>query len=449
MFEVTTKQVLDTHEALLTVEIDAETVETAKRAAAKKLAQKINIPGFRKGAAPYQRILRYVGEPTVLQEAAENLLNDIYPQIIEKAEIAPYGPGELQDMKFSPMSFEIKVPLEPTVDLGDYRSLRKEWQEVTVSDEELHTILEQIREEHAVLEPVERPAALGDEVNMDVHGWQDEEVVIAEHDVNVHLDTSHPFISAEFIEALVGMSADETKKFPLTLPDDLDDEDLRGATVQIEVVVNQVYTRALPDLDDALASTVGAFEMLEDLKADIRQRMSDYRRQQAREEYHNALLRELVQQAQIHYPPVMVQDTVDDLIKETEERIQHERKISLEDALHLQGQTLEWLRGQMLPRAEMRIKNSLALSEFARQEQITVSDDEVVQNFNAFMAANGIEETAALDNLQLDSPLGKKLLGGMLEQKTLDRLAQIGRGEYVAPPDAATPDAETPPADVA
>ncbi|HNT78265.1 MAG TPA: trigger factor [Anaerolineae bacterium] len=433
MFEVTGKQILDTHEAVLAVEIDPETVETAKRAAAKTLAQKINIPGFRKGAAPYQRIVRYVGEQALLQEAADQLINDIYPQIIEKAAINPYGPGELQDLKLAPMSFEIKVPLEPTVTLGDYRSLRKEWQEVGVSDEEVAAILEQFREEHAVLEPVDRPADMGDEVNLNVHGAQDDELIIDEHDIAVQLDVKRPFLSLEFVQALVGMSAQEKKELTLTLPEDMEEEDLRGATVDLEVTVNQVYTRALPELDDALASTVGAFETLEDLKADIRQRMGDYKQHQARETYRNALIQELIEHAQIQYPQALVQDTLDDLVKETEERIKRENKISLEDVLRLQGQTMEWFRTQMLPRAETRIKNSLVLSEFARREQITADEDEVVHKFNEIMTANGLEDPTISDNVKIDSPLGQHLFSTVLEEKTLERLEQIARGEYVAP----------------
>jgi len=459
VFEVTSKQVLDTHEAVIAVKIDPETVETAKRTAAKTLAQKINIPGFRKGAAPYQRIVRYVGESAVLQEAADQLLNDIYPQIIEKAEIKPYGPGELQDLKLTPMTFEIKVPLEPTVILGDYRSLRREWQDVAVDDEEIRGILEQFREEHAILEPVDRVADMGDEVNLNLHGLQNGEMVIDEHDFSVELDATQPFLSLEFIQALVGMGANDKKEFALTIPEDSDEEDLRGATVDIEVTVNQVYTRTLPELDDALASTVGAFETLEDLKADIRHRMGDYKQHQARTAYQDALIKDMVQQAQVRYPQILVEETLDDLVKETEERIMRESKISLEDVLRLQGQTMEWFRGQMLPRAETRLQNSLVLSEFARQEKITVSDEEIVQHFNAIMAANGVEESAALDDIKIDSPLGQNMASTVLEHKTLERLEQIARGEYVepaaaepvaeAPAEDGAPDVDAPTADVA
>jgi len=339
-----TKEVLETHEALLSVEIETKAIENAKRQAARTIAREVHIPGFRKGHVPYNRVVRYVGEAHLTQEAADLILKDIYLQIIEKADVKPYGPGELQDMEIDPMTFKIKVPLEPSADLGDYRNLRHEWAEVEIDDEELANTLEQIREEHAMLKPVERPAAMGDEVHIDIVGTHNDEVIVEEEDIEVQLDVARPFFSAGFIEAVVGLSKDEKKTFILTAPEDFAEEDLRGVEITFEVEVVHIYERQLPELDDALASTVGAFETLDELKTTIRKHMTEYKSNQAQDSYHSAMLSALIEQAELHYPPAMVEDTLDDMIQENEDRLEEEHQISLEDALRLDGHTLEQFR---------------------------------------------------------------------------------------------------------
>jgi hypothetical protein len=169
---------------------------------------------------------------------------------------------------------------------------------------------------------------------------------------------------------------------------------------------------------------------LEDLKADIRHRMGDYKQHQARTAYQDALIKDMVQQAQVRYPQILVEETLDDLVKETEERIMRESKISLEDVLRLQGQTMEWFRGQMLPRAETRLQNSLVLSEFARQEKITVQLRRIVQHF-MLHAANGVEESAALDDIKMIR-LGTDMAIPVLEHKTLNGWSR-SPGGYVEP----------------
>ncbi len=432
MFEVK-KEVLDTHEALLTVEIEEPTVKDSMQKAAQKISREVLVPGFRQGKAPYNKVVRYVGENAVRQEAADLLIQDLYTQIIEKAEIAPYSSGELADMQLEPLVIKIRVPLEPTVDLGEYQNLRHEWQSATVNDEEMDGILQQIREEHAVLDAAERPAQVSDEVHIDVVGTVGgEEVVIKEADVEVILNPDTPFLAPGFIESLVGMSANEEKTFKLTLPEDLENESLRGVEVDFEVTVGEVYARQLPDLDDALASTVGAFETLDALKADIHTRFIAHKEQTAANTYQNAMLGKLVQHATIHYPPIMLDEALDDIVEETGEHLEHDHQMSLEDALRLEGRAMDSFREQMHPQADERVRRTLVLREFANRENIEVSDDELVEEYSQILVSAGMENSEVAGNLQLDSDLGQRLRNSLTVQKIMERLVQIGRGEAEA-----------------
>ncbi|MEJ5309483.1 MAG: trigger factor [Anaerolineae bacterium] len=428
MFEIK-KEVLATHEAILNVEIEASAVKEAMQKTARVLSQKYNIPGFRKGKAPYAKVVQYVGEGALLQQAADAMLEEIYPQILEQAGVEPYGPGELQKIEPDPLTFTIRVPLAPETVLGDYRNLSLDWQGVSVKDEEVDAVLEQIREEHAMLEALDRPAEYGDEVHINVLGTVDGEVIVEEDDIEVVLKEDAVFVAPGFVEALVGMSTDEEKSFTVVFPETFGEEDLRGEEGNFKVKVVGVYERVLPNLDDALASTVGPFETLEDLKQDIRTRMLESKERQAQELYRDDLISILVAQSDVRYPPAMVEAALDDLIKDMDKRVRRDQRMSLEDAMKLQGVTMEQLRQQMRPQAEMNLKRSLVLGKFAEAQGITVSDDEVVQEYHNFLTAMGQAHRIDSAPLTLDSPLAYNLRLGLLSRKTLEHLEKIGRGE--------------------
>ncbi|MGC9469151.1 MAG: trigger factor, partial [Anaerolineae bacterium] len=429
MFEVS-KEILDSHEALLEIVFEDEVVEEAKRQAAREIAREVEIPGFRKGRAPYAKVSQVVGEPAILQEAAEHLLNEHYAEFLEEADVSPYGAGEFVDMDTSPLTFRIKVPLEPTVDLGDYRDLREEWVPPTVSEEEVDQVLEQVREEHAVLEPVDRPAELGDEILVDVQATVDGDVIVDEEDIEAVLSEERPFLSVEFVQALIGISVDEERTFTATLPETIEEPSLRGVEAEFTVKTKQIYERRLPELDDALASTVGSFETLEELVEDIRERILSSKREQAETAYRSQLVDKLVEEAEIAYPPQIIEDTLDDMIEEARNRLRRQQgQMSLEDALRLEGRTVEQLREEMRPQAERRVARSLVLHEFAEQEDIEVSDDEVVQEYSDLLDQMGLGGRMPEAEVDVDSKLGRDLQSNVLGRKVMSRLARLGRGE--------------------
>ncbi len=136
--------ILDDQQARLTVEIESDRLEEAKRQAANKLAKRVKIPGFRPGKAPYPVVLRTIGESAILEEALEILVDRVYPEIIKESEIKPYGPGRLEKISETtdPLTITFLVPLDAEVVLGDYKSIRKEYQPEPVSDDEIEESLE-------------------------------------------------------------------------------------------------------------------------------------------------------------------------------------------------------------------------------------------------------------------------------------------------------------------
>ena len=129
---------LDNHVARLTVEVESQQLEKAKKQAARKLAKRVNIPGFRRGKAPYRVLVSYVGEAPIVEEAVETLGNDVFRKALDESEIEPYTIGELEDFKLDPQpTFVFTVPMQPTVEMNDYLSVRADYEMPDVTDEDV------------------------------------------------------------------------------------------------------------------------------------------------------------------------------------------------------------------------------------------------------------------------------------------------------------------------
>jgi len=429
------KEILDTHEARLTVTIADKMQQEGLQKAAKKIAEQVNIPGFRKGKAPYAIVLRQVGEKALQQEAAEIILDEIYPQLIDQEQIEPYGPGQLEAMELTPLVYKIRIPLEPVVDLGDYKSLRREWTEPTVAPEEMQRSLEQIQDRQAVLEPVERPVEMGDQIECEeLHGWIEEDgekkEFVHEHDFTVVLKDKNPFISADFIQALVGLTKGEEKMFRQILPSDMGEE-LNGKEATFEVKVAEIYARTVPDLDDALASTVGPYETLDQLKEEVSKRLKQYKLEQYKNDYDQALVEALVAQATIVYPPLVLEEETDTMMEQLDQRYKEDYHISLDDFARFQKKTRDQIREELTPRAEERIKQRLVLRQLAKEEAIKIETSDISTEFQLFLQSLGMDDpTAAMQNIpDKDPQFLQELQGRAFGRKVFERLEQIARGE--------------------
>ncbi|MBN1920993.1 MAG: trigger factor [Anaerolineae bacterium] len=380
------KEVLENCEALITIEIEEAAVQTAMQKAARNIARENPFPGFRKGKVPYNMVVSRVGLPVLRREAAELLLEEIYPDVLKQAEIDPVGQGSLEDIKLEPLVLKLRVPTSPVVELGEYADLRLDMEAHEVTDEELQTALEHLRDENVTPQPVSRPAALGDSVTLEhVEAKADGEVFIHEHGVTLVLDPEDRNIVPGLVECLVGLSAGEEKLFHLTLPEDFSEPTLRNADAEFVVHVQSVGEMVKPALDDAFASVVGNFETLDALKADLRKRMEAYKHEQAHEAYHEALLTELLNRATVKFPDVLLSEEMDDLARSFKTRIPEQLRMPWEDFLRLQGMTEEQFRESLRPRASKRLTETLVLEEFARREEITVSEEELRDYYNKLL----------------------------------------------------------------
>lgn len=362
--KVTTEN-LGNCEVLIKVEFDEAEKAEALKEAAQIISQEINIPGFRKGKAPYDVVRRMVGDRMIYNVAFENLSGKIYPKLISDLNLEPVAPGQVQEFSVEPFSITFKVPLKPVVDLGDYRSLRIKRKETGVSEEEIERVLRDLQEEKATWISVERSAAQGDLIVADVT-FKSGDREDRRENVALYLDPETEPIKG-LSQNLEGLAPGEEKTFAL--------EGNEGE-IFFQVKVHEVKEKLLPPLDDEFARSLGDFNSLSELREQIRADLMARRARLDREEAFAEALETLVNNAKVEIPSLLVEEKVEEILQE-EDKAWRKRGLSLESYLKMQGKTLEEYRRELFPRATERLKRALVLRKFIEAEDIKVSEKEM------------------------------------------------------------------------
>ncbi|MCS7059807.1 MAG: trigger factor [Anaerolineae bacterium] len=417
---------LDTHEARLTITVPNEMVDRARRDVARKLSKDVRIPGFRPGNAPLNLVIATVGQQAFAAELANELAGKVYSQALEQAGIDPYSAGQLEDFKSDPTQLIVRVPLEPVVDLKDYRSVRLPAPVVEVSDEEIETQLQYLREDHAIVQAVERPAQLGDMVEAVIVGTVDGNQILSDKRRTILLDPERMGIPA-LVDPLIGMSAGEHKDCTITLPDDFEEEFLRGKEVQLSIDVHRVSSRTLPEINDELAQTVGQFQTLTELREDVRRRLLERKQRQADQEYAAQVLDAFTNLSTISYPPAFIEDRLADALADFKEDVKRSDGLPFEEWLKLENKTEEQVKEELRPQTEARARRGLVMREFARAEKIAVSDTEIAAEVERQMQVFGVDNKQIRRFLQ-DKQRVRSLESDILSNKIMRRMVEIAKG---------------------
>lgn len=436
---------LEDHQVKLTVEVDDENLEQAKRKAAKKIAKRIKIPGFRPGKAPYQVIQRQVGDEALLEESLEILVNDNYPKIIEQADIQPYGPGNLENISsFEPLTLEFIVPLMAEIELGDYSEIRFPYELPQINDEEVEAVVEDLRHRQAVEESVDRPAEVTDHLYMSLSAkrFEDDEedeaaslieersssVIIAEEGA----DTSTEWPFDGFSRELIGMSNGDDKSLIYTFPEESEFETLQGVTADFSIKVEDVKSRTLPELDDEFAQSIGEYEDLESLQQEIRTSLEQRSEETYNSEYDDQVMDAIVDGSNIKYPPQMLNNEINEVVHQLESRLGNQG-LDLETYLKTRDMDQEGLREEATPAAESRLKRSLVLLEIAQKEEIDVSPDDLqkesermLDSLTQYMSEPDLKKFSSQDMI---SNLAGNIYGEMRMNRTLEYLRKVAKGE--------------------
>lgn len=421
----------------LNIEPDEQQVEQAMRKAAAKVAQRYNIPGFRKGKAPYAAVVRAFGKEALMEQAAEDMGDQIYKQALEETGLQPIGPGVLEDVTFDPLVYRLVLPMPPEVDLGDYRSVRVERPSVEVSDDDVEAELVKLQEQQAEWLPLEEEgAAHGDLLTMQISGKSGDDEIIDDDAFELILEPESEDFPPGFDQQFLGAKAGDHVSFDVTYPDEWP-SDRAGAEAHFEAAIISVKRSELPALDDDFAPLVGDYDTLQDLKNSIRQGMLDQRQDEADTEYANAVLQQIIEgAAAIDYPPALVDDAVERLVQEQEQNMRRSG-LPLNEFLRLTGQSEDDFRRRLRGRAEAGLRTDLVLDKLAEVESLQASDEEIDARVEELLADAPSEDGSGLREF-LEMPSGRHALSHDIERrKAIQRMIAIGDG--TAPELAAAP----------
>ncbi len=438
-----TTEPMDDRQLSVAVEVEEQRVDGQLRKSARKLARDYRIPGFRKGKAPYDIVVQFLGLQTLYNEFLDELGQQVYVEALEETEIAPYAQASLENIDFEPLVYKFIVPLEPELDLGDYRSLRVEEEPAEVDEEAVTQRLDAYLEEYAGWQETERPSEYGDMLNIDVksvivaeEGSDEEDIIVLEEtDWDVTPDEEDPMEPAGFDEALLGLTPGEEKAFSLDWPED-GQSIYAGKTANFSVKLNSLQAYEKPELNDEFAQLVGPeFETLDDLMANIRETLAEQAEAEAKNAYLEKALDAVLEQTTMSYPPAVVEDQIDSMLNELAQQL---RQYGIEDiAAYFEqtGQSVEQYRESVREQAVKVAERNLIISELWRLEQIKVEDEDIEAKIVEIVGEpeEGEELDESRQNLaDMLRASGQSILDAqILQEKSLDRLLAIVRGEEV------------------
>jgi trigger factor len=414
---------------VLEIEVERERVEKSLNAAYQRLVQRANVPGFRKGKAPRAMLERHLGRDALLQEALDHLIPEVYREAVEEQDIEPIELPQLEMVSTEPLVMKATVPVRPTIELGDYRSLREPREPVVVPEEQVDEALEALRHRYANLEPVERPIQWGDFIGVDMLITVGNRRVVDQKDVEFPLREGATVYLPGFAEKLVGLGKGQEAEFQVSIPQDYGDSGLAGKDCTCRVKVHEIKEEKLPPLDDSFARQVGeGFPNLQALRDRLASDLRETEEQAAMERYRTKVISVLEENARLEYPPVLVEKEIDRLLRE---QAGPRGDGDVERYLQRVGKSEEELREEMRPLAERRLRRSLLLSKVAEVENIEVDDSEVEQEIERM--ASGAGQQAEEVRRLFDNPGGRDAIqGSLLTRKTWERLTSIVSGEEPA-----------------
>lgn len=364
--------------AKLTVEVPFEELKPSLDKAYKTIAQQINVPGFRRGKVPPMVIDRQVGRGAVLDQALNDVVPQKYIEALQANSLQPLAQPEIEVTKFEDnetLEFTAEVDIRPEFELPAYDGVEAEVEDVEVTDEDVEEQLEALRERFATLVDVERPAADGDFVVMDLTATRDGEPVEGAEVTGMSYRVGRGGMLDGLDEALTGMTAGEEKTFP----SELVGGDLVGTAVDVQVKVGQVQEQELPELDDEFAQMASEFDTVAELRDDVRERLGRGKRLEQAAAARDAVLEQLLDRVEVPLPEIVVADELNARRQNIEQQLAF-AGITMEKYLEDEEQTLEEFEADLERRVRDAVAAQFLLDDIAKKEEFGIEQSELSEH---------------------------------------------------------------------
>jgi len=416
---------VENSQVALNIEMEPPEIDKYLDRAYNRLVKRISVPGFRKGKAPRDILERHIGKDALFQEALEDLIPMAYKEALDEQKIDPIAQPKFELIKTEPLIFKAVVPLKPTIKLGDYKQIRVESKPVEISKKDIDATIEQLREQQAVLLPVDRPVQFGDVVTIDVGGEREGEPFPIRKDIVYEVAKGARLPLPGFAEKLEGLIKGEEKSFVLSYPADYEVKEIAGKEHAFKVTVKEIKEKKLAEADDEFAKSLGKDD-LASLREQIESNLKARAEERARAELEQAAMDRLVELGELEYPPVLVEREIDRLVNE-ETRHFADGVAGLENYLKTLNKTMGDHREELRPMASQRVVRSLVLGKMAEDEKVEVADSEIDAEVEK-MAQDADKQAEDIRKLFSLPQARESIHQFLIGRKAMDRLVEIAKG---------------------
>ena len=408
------------NEATLKITAPAADVNAGFKKAVQKIANQVNIPGFRKGKAPRAIIEMHYGKEAVKQEAFEEVANKAYSEALEQEHLIPVSDPKVEESTFEEgkdMELTIKVTLKPEPELGEYKGLHVEKKEAVVTDEQVEAQIKELQNRNAKMVVAEDGAVIekGDFAIIDFAGTVDGEPFSGGEGKGYPLEVGSNSFIPGFEDQLVGLSKGDSTDVEVTFPEEYFVKELAGKEAVFKVNIQDVKRKELPELTDEYVAANSEFKTVEELRANYKERMQKAAEANAKAEYEHELIDLAVANAKFSVPEIMIEDKISQMVEEMKMSLES-RKMSLDMYMKYTGLDMAKIRENQRPVAEENVKTDLVLDAIAKAEDIQVDMNDVDAEIAAISAQHGAAPEEVKKIIKANGTMGL-LLANILRRK--------------------------------
>lgn len=426
-----TRESVNSTEVTLSIQMNPEDEEPFLNRSYRRVVSRIQIPGFRRGKAPRSIVESHLSRSGLVQEALDFMIPETLDQVLKDENLQAFMEPQLEILDTEPVSFKAVVPLEPLVQLGDFRSMRLERPPVEVTEEQIDEVIERLRSDAAPWEPVDRPLKFGDLVNLNIQGTVAGEQVINNEGIEYVPQQDNLLPIPGFSIYLEGMTEGQNKEFTLTVPDDHEQTEYAGKECRFQAEVLSIKEKILPELDDEFAKGVrDGFDSLQALREDVTQQLTAASENAASRQLEQETLDKLLESTTIEASSMIYQRELDSMLEDRERTLRNQR-LDMDTYLRFIGQTQEEWQEQLRPQAEQRLHTYLILRKLAEEEGIEVAHEEVQTEIDSMLSESGEAQDAVRQTLNSDN-MRDSIRLSLLHRKVLQRLVDIVLGSAEA-----------------
>ena len=402
----------------LEITVDGEKFREAIQLAYKKSAKDINLPGFRKGKAPYSMVEKFYGAEVFFEDALNLLYNDLIEDAIKEAGLKVIN--DKMDFEMVSISkedgadFKVSLTTYPEIEVGNYKGLKAEKLIAKVEDSEVDAQINSMADRNARMISVEdRAAQMGDTVVIDFEGFKDGVAFEGGKAEGHTLELGSGAFIPGFEDQIVGHNIDDSFEVNVTFPEEYGAEDLAGKDAVFNVKLHEIKVRELPEIDDEFAKDVSEFDTLEELKADLKAKSLERKQKVAEEEVENDLVQQIVDSIKGEIPEAMYENRLNQSVEEFAYRLQSQG-LDIDTYLKYTGSNIDEFKKSFRPQAESQVKFRLALEKIVELEKIEACEEDINEQFEKMakdynMEVDKVKAAVPAEEIAKDLAVGKAI----------------------------------------